>query len=81
MSRDYGSHQDYIGWVKADADARQEIVETALREAFTSFIEKREVEVVVFSSMTALDLAKAILAQPVILKPLLACCNLAPRQK
>jgi hypothetical protein len=65
--------------VKADADTRQEIVETALREAFTSFIEKREVEVVVFSSMTALDLANAILVRPVILKSLLACCNLAAR--
>lgn len=79
MPDGYGSHRDYMDWVKADADARQEAIETALRKAFSRFIERREVEVVVFSSMSALDLARAILAQPLILKPLLACCNIAAR--
>lgn len=75
----YGSHVDYMGWVAADADVRQQIVETALREAFSSFIEKREVEVVIFANMSALDLAQAIEAHPLILKSLLACCNIAAR--
>lgn len=79
MPDGYGSHRDYIYRVKADVDARQKAVEAALREAFLRFIERREVEVVVFSSMSALDLAKAMLAQPLILKPLLACCNIAAR--
>ena len=65
--------------VKEEADARRQAVETALKKAFSDFIEKREVEVVVFSGMTALDLAKAILAQPLVLKPLLAACNIAAR--
>jgi hypothetical protein len=68
-----------MNWVKADADTRQEAVESALRNAFSHFIERREVEVVVFSGMSALDLATAILTQPLILKPLLACCNIAAR--
>lgn len=79
MPRGYGSHRDYMAWVGADADSRQEAVETALRNALSRFIEIREVEVVVFSSMSALELAEAILAQPLILKPLLACCNIAAR--
>lgn len=79
MPDGYGSHQDYMRRVKADADARQQAVEKALREAFAQFIEKREVEVVVFSSMKAEDLAHAMLAHPLILKPVLASCNIAAR--
>jgi hypothetical protein len=79
MPDKYGSHADYMDWVKDEADLRLEAIEKALREAFSDFIEKREVEVVVFSSMTAYDLAKAIINQPLILKPLLAACNIAAR--
>jgi hypothetical protein len=79
MPEEYGSHVDYMGWVKADADSRQEAIEDALRKAFSSFIEKREVEVIVFSGMNAFDLAKAIISRPLILKPLLAACNIAAR--
>jgi len=79
MTEGYGCQRDYLGWVKDAADARQQMVEAALREAFSRFIETREVEVVVFSAMTALDLANAIVAQPLILKPTLACCNIAAR--
>lgn len=77
MPQGYSSQRDYIDWVKADADKRQKSVETALREALSHFIDRREAEVVVFSKMSALDLARAILARPIILKPLLACCNIA----
>lgn len=79
MADGYGCQRDYIGWVKDGADARQQKVEAATREAFSHFIETREVEVVVFSAMTALDLANAIVAQPLVLKPLTACCNIAAR--
>jgi len=79
MPEGYGSHNDYMEWVQEDADSRQEKVEASLRKAFSRFIEKREVEVVLFSSMSAGDLAKAIQAQPIILKSLVACCNIAAR--
>lgn len=75
----YGTHRDYMEWVKEGSKTRQKAVEKALHEAFADFIEKREVEVIVFSSMSAHDLAKAIVAQPMILKPILACCNIAAR--
>lgn len=75
----YGSHAEYMSWVKGDAGSRQQAIEKALRKAFSDFIEKREVEVIVFSSMTAFDLAKAIINYPRILKPLLAVCNIAAR--
>lgn len=79
MSDGYGSHADYISWVRGDASSRQQAVENALSKAFAKFIEKREVKVIVFSSMTAFDLAKAIIGDPIILKPLLAVCNIAAR--
>ena len=79
MARGYGSHSEYMGWVKEDADGRQQVVQVALREAFSKFIEARKVEVIVFSSMSAMDLAEAITRHPVILKPLVACCNIAAR--
>lgn len=47
--------------------------------AFSAFVEVREVEVINFSAMTAMDLAAAIQAEPSILKPLMACCNVAGR--
>jgi len=79
MLERYESHVDYMGWVKGDADLRHKAIEDALRNAFPNFIEKREVEVVVFSSMTAFDLANAIINQPLILKPILAASNIAAR--
>jgi len=54
-------------------------VETALHEAFSRFIEKRQVEVIVFSGMSAFELAEAIIRYPLILKSLLAVCNIAGR--
>jgi hypothetical protein len=79
MPDKYGSHADYMVWVKDDADSRQKTIEDAFRTAFSNFIEKREVEVIIFTSMTAFDLARAIVNQPLILKPLLAACNIAAR--
>jgi len=79
MANGYESHADYIGWVKDDADSRQEVIEDALRKAFPNFIEKREVEVIVFSSMSAFDLAEAVIDHPLILKALLGACNIAAR--
>ncbi len=79
MPDGYGSHADYMAWVKEDAEKRLKTIETALREAFSNFIEKREVEVIVFSGMTAFQLAEAIAGHPLILKPLLAACNIAAR--
>lgn len=79
MPEGYGSHVDYIGRVKDNADSRQKAIENALRKAFSSFVEKQEVEVIIFSSMTAFDLAKAIINYPLILKPLLAASNIAAR--
>ncbi len=79
MQDRYGSHAEYMSWVEDDADSREEAIKDALRTAFSNFIEKREVEVVVFSSMTAFDIAEAIVSHPLILKPLLAACNIAAR--
>ena len=79
MSKDYSTHRDYMQWVKKDANRRQETVENALRKAFSAFIEKRRVEGVIFSSMNSIELAKAIIEQPLILKPLITCCNIAGR--
>ena len=79
MPDGYGSHADYMSWVSDDAKARQEAIEKALREAFADFIETRQVEVIVFLNVSVIDLTKAIMHYPSILKPLVAVCNIAAR--
>src|SRR5262245_8952819 len=76
---DYSSHADYMLWFAAGADARKEAIEMALRTAFRGFIESRPTHVIVFSGMSVSDLARAIQEQPLILKPLIASCNIAAR--
>jgi hypothetical protein len=79
MSAEYGTQKDFIGSVEASANARQLAIEKALKEAFSRHIERREVEVVIFSGMTGSDLSEAIFSKPEVLKPLLASCNIAAR--
>ncbi len=79
MTDKYGSHTDFMGQVAEDAERRKQAVEKGLRLAFGRFIEQRQVEVIVFSSMSVFDLAKALGQYPIILKPLLVACNLAAR--
>lgn len=79
MPDGYDSHADYMEWVSEDATARQKEMRDALLNAFARFVELREVEVINFSSMTAFDLAKAIEEHLVILKPIMASCNVAGR--
>ncbi|MDA1274766.1 MAG: hypothetical protein O2960_12050 [Verrucomicrobia bacterium] len=56
----YGNQRQYVSKVLPIADVRQAEVEANLRKAFSRFIEIRKVEVVVFESMSAADLAQAI---------------------
>src|SRR5262245_47287696 len=79
MPDGYDSHADYMEWVREASYARDLQVSDALRTAFADHIELREIEVINFSSMTAFDLAKAIASFPLILKPILAACNVAGR--
>jgi hypothetical protein len=79
MSDDYGKYIDYMEWVKDDAKIRKEKVEQTLKLAFSKFIEKREIEVIVFDNINAVVLSKAIIKYPLVLKPLLAVCNIAAR--
>ncbi len=79
MPDGYGSHADYMSWVAEDARTRQETIEQALLDAFADFIEARQVEVIIFSKVSVMDLANAIIRYPSILKPLLAICNIAAR--
>jgi hypothetical protein len=79
MSSEYGTHKDFIESVEASANTRVETVEKALKEAFSRHIERREVDIILFSSMTAGDLSEAIFSRPEVLKPLFASCNIAAR--
>lgn len=65
--------------VKKDSKSRETIIENAFREAFNSYIEKRSVDVIVFSNIDVLILGEAIYKYPAILKPLTAMCNIAAR--
>lgn len=75
----YSTHADYMRKVVVEAAARKKEVEKAIRTAFGKFIEQRPVDVIVFAGMSVDQLAGAIQAQPLVLKPLLACCNIAAR--
>jgi hypothetical protein len=79
MINRYGSHKEYIDWVKKDADERQKDVENAFRKSFAPFVEKRKVEVIIFLNVSVSQLANAIISTKVILKPLLAVVNIAGR--
>ncbi len=79
MTDGYGSHVEYMAWVTEDAEERQEAIEQALRKAFEPFIEERSVEVIVFSEMSVFQLAHAIIDYPLVLKSLMAVCNIAGR--
>lgn len=79
MINGYGSHKEYSDWVNKEADERQKEVESALRKSFVSFIEKREVEVIIFSDINVNQLANAIISNKLVLKPLLAVVNIAGR--
>ncbi|MBM3841547.1 MAG: hypothetical protein FJ398_27110 [Verrucomicrobia bacterium] len=75
----YGNQRQYVSKVLPAAEMRQREVEKELRHAFGRYIETRQIEVIVFERIPATDLARAILNHPLILKPLLAACNLAGR--
>jgi len=38
MSDSYGSHADYMSWVKDDSASRQQAIEDALSKAFSKFV-------------------------------------------
>lgn len=40
MPEGYGSHAEYMNWVKDDAGLRQKTIESELSKAFSKFIEK-----------------------------------------
>jgi hypothetical protein len=77
--QEHESHAELMAKAAEAAAARQVVIEQALRDAFSSFIEERSVEVVVFSEMNAEELARCLIAYPLILKPLIASCNIAAR--
>lgn len=58
---------------------RVDAIRTALTMAFKQVIEIREVPFIVFGDLNAPELAEAFLKFPVIVKPVLACVNVAGR--
>ena len=79
MSKDYSTHADYMARASAEAKARIIEIEDGLRAAFGLHIERRSVEVILFSDVSVDELAKALLTHPQILKPLLAVCSIGGR--
>jgi len=65
--------------VSEEASERQSKIENSLKSAFQKHLVKKEVEVVLFSDVSVQELCEAISSYPVILKPLLALCNIAGR--
>lgn len=78
-NKQYGTHADFYGRVNEPANARAFEIAKALSKAFSKYIKREEVDVIFFENLSALELAEAIQSQPIILKPLLAACNIAGR--
>lgn len=79
MADGYGTQADYMSWVERDAKKRESAIHSAIRGAFSRFVENRTVEVVIFEAVTATELAEALLQYPEILKPLMILSNVAGR--
>jgi hypothetical protein len=75
----YNKHQDYMNLAKPVALLRKPLVLNAMREAFSEYIEKCEVEAIVFENVSAARLAEILHKYPILLKPLLTICNVAGR--
>ena len=78
-AREYASQADYLTRVSQDADARAEAVHAALRRAFAPAIRHQDLEVIHFDLITETDLAGILQKWPILLKPLLASCNIGGR--
>ena len=79
MAEGYDSHADYMGWAKDAADAREVDLARALRAAFRNVIASQPIDVISFRDMSDDDLARALLAEPLVLKAVCAACNVAGR--
>lgn len=79
MTDEYGTHTAYMAALRDAADKRQEVIEDQLRTAFEGHIEQRPVDVIVLDDVTVPELAAALVAHPMILKPLIITCNIASR--
>ncbi len=79
VAREYSSQSDYVARVSAAAEARTRQVAEAIRMAFATRIRREDLEVIDFDSMSVMELGQAISQHPIILKPLLAVCNVAGR--
>lgn len=79
MPDGYGTHSDFLEPVIKEAEARCNEVQEGLRAAFPTAISIKEVEVISFADLSAIDIARGISQFPVILKSLLAVCNIGAR--
>lgn len=77
--RDYASQADYIESVRDSVTTRTGEIVDALRNAFHAAIRLEQVEVIVFSELSASELADKLLTFPMVVKPLLLVTNLAAR--
>ena len=76
---EYATHADQLSWVTDDLRVRRELVSAAIRSAFADYLEVHSTEWVVFGRITADRLAQIFVSYPVLVKPILALCNIANR--
>jgi hypothetical protein len=75
---EYSSHKDQIVQAQPSSERIDELTESLL-DAFSKVITYREVPFIVFDDLNAGELAEAFLKYPIIIKPILACVNVAQR--
>ena len=75
---EYSSHREQIVEHQPSPE-RVAALNAALLEAFAKVIEYRSVPFILFDLLTVKELADAFFAHPIIIKPVLACVNVAQR--
>jgi hypothetical protein len=75
----YGTHADFLEMVRKAADERAQIVEDELRVAFEGYVREQTLLVLQLADINVFDLARVLLAHPLILKPLIVAANVAAR--
>jgi hypothetical protein len=78
LAREYSSHQEQLKG-SLPSPERLEQIESALIAAYKDVLEYRQVPFIRFGDMDATELAKAFVTYPMIIKPTLACVNVAQR--
>jgi hypothetical protein len=78
QENDYSNHRDQLKSANPPPERAKEL-EKAISDSFAAYIQYRNTGYIQFDQVTAEDLAHAFVNHPILVKPILACVNVAGR--